>query len=76
MQSVEPVTATGGPWAPMRVRAFRALWIAALVSNVGTYMQIVGASWAMTEQTDSELLVALLQTAWAAPGFLLALHGG
>jgi MFS family permease len=76
MQSVEPVTTTGGPWAPMRVRAFRALWIAALVSNVGTYMQIVGASWAMTEQTDSELLVALLQTAWAAPGFLLALHAG
>ena len=76
MQAVEPVTPTAGPWAPLRGRAFRALWIAALVSNVGTYMQIVGASWAMTEQTDSELLVALLQTAWAAPGFLLALHAG
>lgn len=76
MQTVEPATPSVGPWAPLRDRAFRALWIAALVSNVGTYMQVVGASWAMTEQTDSELLVALLQTAWAAPGFLLALHAG
>lgn len=76
MQSVESPSSAPGPWAPMRVRTFRALWIAALASNIGTYMQIVGASWAMTERTDSELLVALLQTAWAAPGFLLALHAG
>ncbi len=76
MQTVDPLTPAAGPWAPLRGRAFRALWIAALVSNVGTYMQVVGAGWAMTEQTDSEFLVALLQTAWAAPGFLLALHAG
>lgn len=76
MQSVESPPSQPGPWAPLRIRAFRALWIAALASNIGTYMQIVGASWAMTEQTDSELLVAMLQAAWAAPGFLLALHAG
>jgi hypothetical protein len=30
-------------WAPLRVRLFRALWVAALVSNIGTWMQTVGA---------------------------------
>jgi hypothetical protein len=30
-------------WAPLRIGLFRSLWIAALVSNVGTWMQTVGA---------------------------------
>ena len=29
----------------MRIGLFRALWIAALVSNVGTWMQTVDAQW-------------------------------
>jgi len=58
------------------VRVYRALWIAALVSNVGTYMHIAAAGWAMTSLTDSPTLVGLVQTAWAVPGFLLALHAG
>ena len=65
-----------GPWSPLRVRVFRALWIAALVSNVGTYMHIAAAGWAMTSLTDSPTLVGLVQTSWAVPGFLLALHAG
>ncbi len=30
-------------WAPLGVRVFRALWLAALVSNIGSWMQTVGA---------------------------------
>jgi hypothetical protein len=30
-------------WAPLRTGAFRTLWIAALVSNAGEWMQTVGA---------------------------------
>jgi MFS family permease len=55
---------------------FRALWIAALVSNVGTFMHLVAAGWAMTTLSDSATFVGLVQTAWAVPGFLLALHAG
>ncbi len=55
---------------------FRALWIAALVSNIGTFMHIAAAGWAMTSLTDSPTLVGLVQTSWAVPGFLLALHAG
>ena len=30
-------------WSPLRYRVYRALWIALLVSNIGTWMQAVGA---------------------------------
>jgi MFS family permease len=67
---------TGGPWSPLRIAMYRSLWIAALVSNVGTFMHIVAAGWAMTSLTDSPTLVGLVQTSWAVPGFVLALHAG
>ena len=31
-------------WTPLRHQMFRDVWIAALASNVGTWMQTVGAS--------------------------------
>ena len=67
---------SGGPWSPLRIAMYRSLWIAALVSNVGTFMHIVAAGWAMTSLTDSPTLVGLVQTSWAVPGFALALHAG
>ena len=39
-------------------------------------MHIVAASWTMTTLSDSPTLVGLVQTAWAVPGFLLALYAG
>ena len=66
----------GGPWSPLRIALYRSMWIAALVSNVGTFMHIVAAGWAMTSLTDSPTLVGLVQTSWAVPGFALALHAG
>ena len=65
-----------GAWAPLRVRVFRTLWIAGVVSNVGTYMHNVGAGWAISELTSSATKVSLLQTMWTAPGFLVALPAG
>jgi len=66
----------GGPWSPLSIALYRSMWIAALVSNVGTFMHIVAAGWAMTSLTDSPTLVGLVQTSWAVPGFALALHAG
>ena len=76
MNGEVPVNVTGGPWSPLRIAMYRSLWIAALVSNVGTFMHIVAAGWAMTSLTDSPTLVGLVQTSWAVPGFVLALHAG
>jgi len=72
----DAVVGAPGPWTPLRVRLFRNLWLASLVSNVGTVMHTVGASWAATELTDSPALIGLVQTAWAVPGFLVALPAG
>jgi MFS family permease len=55
---------------------FRALWLAALVSNVGYWMQSVGAVWQVGTVSGSAALVALVQTAISLPIVLLALPAG
>src|SRR5262245_55126283 len=64
------------PWSPLRQAVFRAVWTAAIASNIGTWMQSVGAAWLMTSLTPSPLLVALMQTATSLPIFLLGLPAG
>jgi len=63
-------------WQPLRVPMFRNLLIADLFSDIGTFMQGVGAAWLMVSQGAGPLLVALTQTAAALPFFLLALPAG
>lgn len=65
-----------GPWSPLRVRVYRWLWIAGLVSNIGTFMHLVAANWTMATLSSSPTLVSMVQASWAVPGFLLALHAG
>jgi MFS family permease len=65
-----------GAWAPLAEPVFRALWIAAVASNIGTWMQSVGAAWLMTSLTTSPLLIALLTTASSLPIFLAGLPAG
>ena len=64
------------PWAPLRRPVFRSLWIASLASNVGTWVQNVGAAWLMTSLTPDPLQVSLVQAASNLPFFLLALPAG
>jgi MFS family permease len=64
------------PWHPLRIPIFRNLLIADLVSDVGTFMQTVGAAWLMTTLTARPVYIALIQTASALPFFLLALPAG
>lgn len=47
-----------------------------MASNIGTWMQNVGASWLMTLLTPSPVLVALMQTATSLPIFLVGLPAG
>jgi MFS family permease len=63
-------------WSPLRESVFRALWIATVVSNIGTWMQDVGESWLMTSLTPSPVLVALVETAGSLPVVLVALPAG
>jgi hypothetical protein len=50
---------------------FRGLFIAALTSNIGTWMQTVGAQWFLVERKASPTVVALVQTARLTPTLLL-----
>ena len=63
-------------WAPLRQSLFLAIWLASLVSNIGTWMEQVGEAWLMTSLTSSPILVALLQSSDSLPVFLLALPAG
>jgi MFS family permease len=69
-------TVSPGPWRPLRNSTFRDLLASNLVSDIGTFMQSVGAAWLMTSLTNSPLYIALIQTATALPFFLLALPAG
>lgn len=62
--------------APLRLVVFRWLWIGMLVSNIGTWMQTVGAQWLLVQQPNAAALVSLVQTAQALPVLLLALPAG
>ncbi len=55
---------------------FRALWLAALVSNIGTWIHDVGAGWLMTELSPSPLMVSLVQAATTLPLLLLSVPAG
>lgn len=70
-------TATSSPArAPLATPWFRALWIATVISNIGTWMHDVGAAWLMTSLSPSPMMVALVQAATTLPIFLLALPSG
>ncbi|WP_040748875.1 MFS transporter [Nocardia transvalensis] len=63
-------------WSPLASRIFRALWIAQLVSNLGTWMQTVGAQWLLVGEPNAATLVSLVQTATTLPVMLLAVPSG
>jgi len=81
MEAAEPqaparIRATPGAWAPLQASLFRSLWIATIISNVGTWMQDVGAGWLMTSLSSSPSMVALVEAADSFPLMLLALPAG
>lgn len=74
--AAENLSGRQSAWSPLRQHLFRSLWIAAVVSNVGTWVEDVGEAWLMTSLTKSPILISLLQTAESLPIFLLALPAG
>ena len=65
-----------GAFAPLKVKLFRALWTASLISSIGGWMQTVGAQWFLVENHSDATLVALIQTASAAPFLILGIPSG
>ena len=53
--------------APLRHPTFRMLWIANVVTSVGTWFQNTGAGWLMTTLSPDPLTVSLVQAATILP---------
>ncbi len=76
MSVPRPSTPDAGPWRPLRTPLFRRLLLADVMSDIGTFMQSVGAAWLMVSLGAGPMGVALTQTASALPFFLFALPAG
>src|SRR6201987_1201550 len=63
-------------WAPLREALFRSMWIAAIISYIGTWMQAVGAGWMMIMISGSPFMIGLVQAAVALTVFLVILPAG
>src|SRR5256885_8617887 len=63
-------------WLPLRTPLFRNLLIADVMSDIGTFMQTVGAAWVMVSLGAGPMYVALTQRASALPFFVFALPAG
>lgn len=77
-----PTPGRGSPMATASVAsalsspAFRALWLASLVSNAGALIQQVGAAWQMTAMAPSPGMVALVQFAASMPVVMFSMIAG
>jgi MFS family permease len=66
---------TGG-FAPLRNPIFRMMWGAQFASNIGGWMQTVGAQWLMLSLTPATSYLAFIQTASSLPVLLFAIPAG
>jgi predicted MFS family arabinose efflux permease len=76
MPDASPPASAPSAWGPFRSGDFRAMWLAQFVSNIGSWMQTVGAQWLMLSLTTAAAPVALIQTASSLPTLLLAVPAG
>lgn len=64
------------PWEPLKLPAFRMLWLVWATSNICMWANDVAAAWLMTSLTGSATLIAMVTTASSLPVFLLGLPSG
>lgn len=60
----------------LRHAAFRNVWLGAMGSSVGTWMEGVGVQWVMAEQTGSTLMMGYLAAAQLGPTLVLGVFAG
>jgi MFS family permease len=60
----------------LRHRHFRNVWLGALVSNIGGWMEGVGVQWIIAHTTGSAYMMAWLAVAQLGPTMVLGMLGG
>lgn len=76
MQRDDPHPAVSTTLAPLRNRAFRAIWSATQISSLGWLIQTTAISWLMATISASDLMVALVQASSTLPAFFLSILAG
>ena len=71
-----PSAPVASRYGALGVPAFRTYFIAAVVSNIGSWMQIVGQGWLVLQLTNSAFYLGLVGLARAAPTIAFSLFGG
>jgi len=61
---------------PLRHARYRNLWLANMVSNMGTWIQTFASAWLVALLSSSASITSLVQTATYVPVFLFALLAG
>ncbi|MDX2224685.1 MAG: MFS transporter [Rhodospirillaceae bacterium] len=63
-------------WEPLKIDAFRTLYIALSIAMLAGWMNSVACSWLMTTLDGSALMLGLVQGSYTLPGLFFALAGG
>src|SRR6267154_5205854 len=63
-------------WSPFRHATFAVMWVATVVSNVGSWMYSAASGWLMTDLSPDPFIVAMVQVATTLPMFLFAVPAG
>ena len=62
--------------SPLSYPAFRVLWLAGIVTFIGSFVQNVGEAWLMMDLTKRPLPVAILSTAFVGASLVMMLPAG
>jgi MFS family permease len=65
-----------GTFASLKIRDYRLLWWGMIVSNIGTWMQMVAQGYLVYQLTDSPLMLGLVGFVRAVPVFTFSLFAG
>ena len=67
---------SASPWSAFQHRTFTVVWIATVVTDIGSWMYSAASGWLMTGLDPNPLIVAMVQVATSLPMFLFALPAG
>jgi MFS family permease len=73
---IERLTRPGSTLGPFRFPAFRSIWVANLLSQLGAMIQSTTAAWLMTDLTRSHQMVAAVQSSTTLPILLVGVFAG
>jgi MFS family permease len=64
------------PWGAFRHPLFTVVWVATVISNLGSWVSSAASGWLMTALNSDPFVVSLVQVATNLPLFVLALPAG